>query len=86
MGMKDEHKINLEVLKKKDNYYMKEDEYEHITPEQGIIILDKYTTTSKIEKVKKELDDAWEKIDNKIQRMHLFSKKLDEKKETEYRG
>lgn len=84
--MNDEHKINLEVLKKKDNYYMKEDAYEHISPEQGIIILDKYTTTSKIERVKKELDDAWEKIDAKIQRMHLFSKKDKEDKKDEYRG
>lgn len=91
MGLNDEHKINLEVLKKKENYYMKEDSYEHISPEQGIIILDKYTTTSKINAIKKELDDAWEKIDNKIQRMHLFSKKPEEKKEEEnkeqeYRG
>ena len=84
MGLNDEHKVNLEIVKKKDNYYIKEDEYEHITPEQGMIILDKYTTTRKIDNIKKELDTAWDKIDNKIQKMHLFSK--DKKDNKDFKG
>ena len=87
-----EHKCNIEIVKKKDNYYIKEDAFEHISPEQGIVILDKYTTTNKIEKVKTELDDAWSKIDDKIHQMGIIRGLLKKKKPEEedkiedYRG
>ena len=90
--MTDEHKVDLTIKRKKDNYYIKEDAFEHITPEQGIVILDKYTTTNKIEKVKTELDDAWSKIDDKIHQMGIIRGLLKKKKpeeepeKEEYRG
>jgi hypothetical protein len=85
--MTDEHKVDLTIKKKKDNYYIKEDELQHITPEQAIVTLDKYTTKSRIEVIKKELDDAWERINNKIKPLGLLKKKKEiEEEESEYRG
>lgn len=67
--MIDEHKVDITIKKKVDNYYIKEDCQEHITPERAIITLEKYTTTNKIDKIKKEINKEWQLIEKKLTKL-----------------
>jgi len=70
--MMDEHKINLEIKRRIDNYYVNEDKHEMISPEQAVIILDKYTTKRGMDF---ELDRFKTQINEKIKPMRLFKKR-----------
>jgi Trm5-related predicted tRNA methylase len=70
--MMDEHKIILEIKRRIDNYYVNEDKHEMISPEQAVIILDKYTTKRGMDF---ELDRFKTQINEKIKPMRLFKKR-----------
>lgn len=75
--MNDEHKMDLIIKKKKENYYVKEDAYEHITPEKVLIIAEKYIDEKKL---KEERYKTYEEINDRLQPLHLFKKKDDKYK------